>query len=326
MDFRLTDEQTLLVDTARSLFTRECPTDASSAGWPTSRRWRPICSTGTSASGWSWRRAPRSTSASSSSRRARSSPRDPSCPPPAASPRCSGRRATRWPTTPWPARSPAPSRWPAGPDGRLRATDLELVDKVALVIDGSRLAVVDASAVEARPVKTLDLARSMSFVTVPEGLDLEPLEEAALDRRLRAGRAGRRGGAGRGGPVAGRGDGGLRQGTGAVRGAHRLVPGRAAPAGRLRARLRGGGRGRRRTRRCASTPTTPTGPGRCTSPRPGPARPPGGAAKDAMQLHGGIGYTCEHDLHLRLRRAYADDALFGTGAWHLDQLADLLFA
>ena len=50
------------------------------------------------------------------------------------------------------------------------------------------------------------------------------------------------------------------------------------------------------------------------------------AAKDAMQLHGGIGYTYEHDLHLRLRRAYADDALFGTGAWHLDQLADLLFA
>ena len=49
------------------------------------------------------------------------------------------------------------------------------------------------------------------------------------------------------------------------------------------------------------------------------------AGKAAMQHHGGIGYTYEHDLHLRLRRAYADDALFGTGAWHLDQLADLLF-
>jgi alkylation response protein AidB-like acyl-CoA dehydrogenase len=48
-------------------------------------------------------------------------------------------------------------------------------------------------------------------------------------------------------------------------------------------------------------------------------------SKDGMQLHGGIGYTWEHDLHLRLRRAYADDALFGTGAWHLDQLAGLLF-
>jgi alkylation response protein AidB-like acyl-CoA dehydrogenase len=49
-------------------------------------------------------------------------------------------------------------------------------------------------------------------------------------------------------------------------------------------------------------------------------------ARAALQVHGGIGYTWEHDLHLRLRRAYADDALFGTGAWHLDQLADLLFA
>lgn len=51
-----------------------------------------------------------------------------------------------------------------------------------------------------------------------------------------------------------------------------------------------------------------------------------GATKAAMQVLGGVGYTWEHDLHLRLRRAYADDALCGTGAWHLDRLADLLFA
>ncbi len=50
-----------------------------------------------------------------------------------------------------------------------------------------------------------------------------------------------------------------------------------------------------------------------------------GAAKDAMQVLAGVGYTWEHDLHLRLRRAYADDALCGTRAWHLDRLADLLF-
>jgi len=50
-----------------------------------------------------------------------------------------------------------------------------------------------------------------------------------------------------------------------------------------------------------------------------------GAAKDAMQVLAGVGYTWEHDLHLRLRRAYADDALCGTGAWHLDQLAALMF-
>jgi alkylation response protein AidB-like acyl-CoA dehydrogenase len=44
-----------------------------------------------------------------------------------------------------------------------------------------------------------------------------------------------------------------------------------------------------------------------------------------MQVHGGIGYTWEHDLHLRLRRAYAGDGLLGPATWHLDRLAELLF-
>lgn len=48
-------------------------------------------------------------------------------------------------------------------------------------------------------------------------------------------------------------------------------------------------------------------------------------ARDALQVHGGIGYTYEHDLHLYLRRAYACDALLGPTAWHEDRLADLLF-
>jgi alkylation response protein AidB-like acyl-CoA dehydrogenase len=48
------------------------------------------------------------------------------------------------------------------------------------------------------------------------------------------------------------------------------------------------------------------------------------AARDGMQVHGGIGFTWEHDLHLRLRRAFADDALCGIHEWHLDRLADLL--
>jgi hypothetical protein len=46
--------------------------------------------------------------------------------------------------------------------------------------------------------------------------------------------------------------------------------------------------------------------------------------KDGIQIHGGIGYTWEHDLHLFLRRATADEYLFGTTGWHLDRLADLL--
>jgi alkylation response protein AidB-like acyl-CoA dehydrogenase len=46
--------------------------------------------------------------------------------------------------------------------------------------------------------------------------------------------------------------------------------------------------------------------------------------KDAIQIHGGIGYTWEHDLHLYLRRAFASQYLLGTGDWHRDRLATLL--
>ena len=49
------------------------------------------------------------------------------------------------------------------------------------------------------------------------------------------------------------------------------------------------------------------------------------AAKDGIQIHGGIGYTWEHDLHLFIRRAYGSEDWLGTTAWHHDRLADLLF-
>ncbi len=50
------------------------------------------------------------------------------------------------------------------------------------------------------------------------------------------------------------------------------------------------------------------------------------AAKDGIQIHGGIGYTWEHDLHLFMRRAFGSEALLGTTGWHHDRLADLLMA
>jgi hypothetical protein len=46
--------------------------------------------------------------------------------------------------------------------------------------------------------------------------------------------------------------------------------------------------------------------------------------KDGIQIHGGIGYTWEHDLHLFLRRATCDEVLFGSTGWHHDQLATIL--
>jgi alkylation response protein AidB-like acyl-CoA dehydrogenase len=49
------------------------------------------------------------------------------------------------------------------------------------------------------------------------------------------------------------------------------------------------------------------------------------SAKDGIQIHGGIGYTWDHDLHLFIRRAYASEHLLGDTGWHHDQLAALLF-
>ena len=39
-------------------------------------------------------------------------------------------------------------------------------------------------------------------------------------------------------------------------------------------------------------------------------------AQDCLQVHGGIGFSWEHDLHLYLRRIAADAAMFGTADWH----------
>ena len=48
------------------------------------------------------------------------------------------------------------------------------------------------------------------------------------------------------------------------------------------------------------------------------------AAKDGIQIHGGIGFTWEHDLHLYIRRLYADEPLLGTADVHRDRLAALV--
>jgi alkylation response protein AidB-like acyl-CoA dehydrogenase len=46
--------------------------------------------------------------------------------------------------------------------------------------------------------------------------------------------------------------------------------------------------------------------------------------QDCVQLHGGIGVTWEHDIHLYLRRATVDRGLFGGPADHRAELADLV--
>jgi alkylation response protein AidB-like acyl-CoA dehydrogenase len=44
---------------------------------------------------------------------------------------------------------------------------------------------------------------------------------------------------------------------------------------------------------------------------------------EALQLHGGIGFTWEHDVHLFVRRAKVNQVLYGDGAWHRARLVGL---
>jgi alkylation response protein AidB-like acyl-CoA dehydrogenase len=45
-----------------------------------------------------------------------------------------------------------------------------------------------------------------------------------------------------------------------------------------------------------------------------------------LQVHGGIGFTWEHDMHLYLKRAQLDQVSYGDAAFHRDRIADLLRA
>ncbi|MFE9924534.1 acyl-CoA dehydrogenase family protein [Streptomyces sp. NPDC005774] len=48
------------------------------------------------------------------------------------------------------------------------------------------------------------------------------------------------------------------------------------------------------------------------------------AAEENIQIHGGIGYTWEHDAHLYLKRAKSSEQLFGGPVEHRARLADLV--
>ena len=47
-------------------------------------------------------------------------------------------------------------------------------------------------------------------------------------------------------------------------------------------------------------------------------------ASDNIQIHGGIGFTWEHDAHLYFKRAKSSEILFGSPAAHRKVLADRL--
>jgi alkylation response protein AidB-like acyl-CoA dehydrogenase len=46
--------------------------------------------------------------------------------------------------------------------------------------------------------------------------------------------------------------------------------------------------------------------------------------KEGIQIHGGIGYTWEHDMHLYVKRMQSGAALFGSASAHRARIAELL--
>ena len=48
------------------------------------------------------------------------------------------------------------------------------------------------------------------------------------------------------------------------------------------------------------------------------------AAGNGIQLHGGIGFTWEHDLHLYFKRAKSSEFTFGDATWHRERVAQLI--
>jgi alkylation response protein AidB-like acyl-CoA dehydrogenase len=46
----------------------------------------------------------------------------------------------------------------------------------------------------------------------------------------------------------------------------------------------------------------------------------------SIQVHGGIGFTWEHDLHFFLKRGRANASMFGDAKWHRERIADAVLA
>ena len=49
-------------------------------------------------------------------------------------------------------------------------------------------------------------------------------------------------------------------------------------------------------------------------------------ARRALQVHGAIGYTWEYDLQIWMKRVWADEACWGTSAWHRTRMAKDILA
>ena len=184
----------------------------------------------------------------------------------------------------------------------------------------------DAAGLTRTPLATMDQTRKQAKLEFA-GVAATPLGDAGNAAGRRCREDARPGGGdvcqrdGRRRAEGARHVGRVRQGPRAVRSADRLVPGdqaqvrRHAPRGRV-------GRSR--------PPTTPRGP------RPRTTRSSRSsaslakaycsdayfhAAAENIQIHGGIGFTWEHDAHLYFKRAKSSEILLGDATYHRELLA-----
>ncbi len=329
MDFRLSTEQALLVETAILLLTRECPSSlvratASGDGGPAAdlfeRHLRDWCALGAEPlvdlalflieAGAAVAPGPFLATAGLFTPLLHAVGHE------LAAPASTGAILG---TVALPASDPDPER--------RRAVDLDLVDLVAVVVDEpgrSGIALVETTALESRVVETFDLARSTHAFALPDELDVFAADPAAIEvaiDRMTVAVAAEMVGVARWCVETGVEYAKQRVQFGKPIGAfqavqHKLVDAAlayeqaAAAVAYAAMAVDADDRERRRAVHVAKASAGQA------------AR---GAAKVAMQVLAGVGFTFEHDLHLRLRRAYGDDVLLGAASWHLDRLADLLF-
>jgi alkylation response protein AidB-like acyl-CoA dehydrogenase len=203
--------------------------------------------------------------------------------------------------------------------------EADRVDHVAVVVPGPTVAVVDASSLAARPIDTIDTTRRVFAHDVPDGLGGVPIDPVLLGHvieRATVALAAEMVGVSKwlldhsvdyakervqfGRPIGS--FQGLQWKLVAMAQDHERAAAAVAYAAMA---VDAGDPDRHRAVHVAKAAA---------------GRAARHTAVEGIQVHGGIGYTWEHDLHLYLRRAAASDALLGSAAWHRDRLADLLLA
>ncbi len=159
------------------------------------------------------------------------------------------------------------------------------------------------------PVVTMDPTRPLARL---EPQDTADDRRRPRPRRHRGDPAGRRADRRRG--EVPRPDRRLHQGPGAVRPTDRQLPGAQAPDGRPLRRGAVGARGRRRRRSPSRRPTS------AALARFAASEAFSKVAAEAVQMHGGIAITWEHDIQLYFKRAHGSAQLLGPPREHLRRL------